>query len=281
MTTTRTQPIIFAKAGIQPGGAGIASLDPRFGGDDGRLPDEPSARCLRSRAQRGVTLIEVLVTMALVALMSGGAFLGIGALRNARLRESSTLLAGAIRVAYNHANATSRTTRLVLDFAARTISVEDSPGRMMLQTGDRTGGAAAATDLEREVVEASEEILEGPRKPRAQFSPIKSLLGFEYQSGGGEAKKPLAEGIYFRRVEVEHEEEPVLEDRVYLYFFPGGLAERAAVQIQQGEGEVDEDDVITVLVSPLTGKTSILGGSIDMPRPMSDEDASERMDTGF
>ena len=51
--------------------------------------------------------------------------------------------------------------------------------------------------------------------------------------------------------------------------------------IQKGEGEVDEDDVITVLVSPLTGKTSILGGSVDMPRPESDDDASERRDTGF
>lgn len=38
---------------------------------------------------RGVTLIEVLVAIALVALLFGGAMMGLGAIGSARLREAT------------------------------------------------------------------------------------------------------------------------------------------------------------------------------------------------
>ncbi len=230
--------------------------------------------------QRGTTLIEVLVAITLVVLLSGGMYVGIGGLSSARLRESSTLIAGAVRVAYNHANATSRPTRLVFDIGERTISVEDSEGRMFVQSGDRTGGAAAATELEREIVAETEEILEGPRPARPSFQPVKKLLGFDPDKPG--AGKTLASGIYFRQIEVAHDDDPATSERVYLYFWPGGQTERAAIQVQKSNGDdVANSSIITVLVAPLTGKVTLVGGAVDMPRPIRDEDISEREDTGF
>jgi len=229
--------------------------------------------------RRGVTLIEVLVALAIALLLAGVAFIGLGGLSSARLRQSSTLIVGAVRVAYNHANATSRPTRLVFDFEAETIAVEDSEGRMYLQSGDRTGGAASTTDLEREVVAESEEILDGPRAARPSFQPVKKLHGFSHRGREGVAMKQLASGIHFRQVEVGHEDEPVTDERVYLYFWPGGQTERAAIQIQKDEGsDAEDNDIITVLVRPLTGKTEVVGGPVDMPRPVTDEEASERQD---
>ena len=225
-------------------------------------------------ARRGVTLIEILVTLAIIALMAGGAFMGLGALSSARLRESSTQVSGAIKLAYNHANATSRPTRLVFDFESKTIAIEDSEGRMLVQSGDRTGGAAAATELERELQEESEAIIEGPRAPRPSFSPVQKILGFEHDDG--ESFKRLREGVGFRLIEVAHEDEPITEGRAYLYFWPGGMTQNAAVQIQKD----GDDDIITITVSPLTGKTRILDGAVEMPRPRGDAEASEREDSG-
>jgi general secretion pathway protein H len=231
------------------------------------------------RSQRGVTLIEVLVALSIAAMLAGVAFIGMGGLSSARLRESSTLIVGAVRAAYSHANATSRPTRIVFDFEAETIALEDSVGRMFVQNGDRTGGAAAATDLEQEAVAESEAILEGPRAPRPTFQPVKKILGFEHDDSKGVAMKQLATGIHFRQIEVAHEDEEATTDRVYLYFWPGGQTERASIQIQKGE-ETDAEDheIITVLVSPLTGKTAVVGGPVEMPRPRTDEEASERQD---
>ncbi|HHH30802.1 MAG TPA: type II secretion system protein [Polyangiaceae bacterium] len=240
--------------------------------------------------QRGVTLIEVLVTIAIVAMATAGILFGVSTLSSARLRESAVLVASAIRMGYNHANAKSRTTRMVLTFGesdpnaknSPRITLEDSPGRLFLQSGDRTGGAAAATEAEAAAIEAAEEILEGPRKARPSFSPIKDLLGFEHENPSlPPATKLLGSGIYFRQVEVEHEEDPIFEDRAYVYFFPGGMAERAHVQIQKGSGDADDADIMTISVAPLTGKVEVLSGAVDLPRPLTEEDLSEREDTGF
>jgi len=242
-----------------------------------RTARRPAVR--RARPRRGVTLVELLVAVSLVVLLAGGMYVGIGGLSSSRLRESSTLIAGAIRVAYSHANATSRPTRLVFDIGARTVAVEDTPGRMYVQSGDRTGGAEAATELEREIVADTESILEGPRPKRPSFQPVKKLLGFEPDNPGG--GKTLSKGIYFRQIEVAHDEEPATSERVYLYFWPGGQTELAAIQVQKGnEPDVPDGSIITVMVAPLTGKVSIVGGPQDMPRPMTDEEMSEREDTG-
>ena len=46
-------------------------------------------------------------------------------------------------------------------------------------------------------------------------------------------------------------------------------------------GQETEDAVMTVLVSPLTGKTELRKGKASMPRPRDDAEESEREDTGF
>ena len=46
----------------------------------------------------------------------------------------------------------------------------------------------------------------------------------------------------------------------YLYFFPQGYTERAQITVRQGK------NVWTLLVSPLTGKTSIVDGEPEVPK---------------
>ena len=124
----------------------------------------------------------------------------------------------------------------------------------------------------------AEKIVEGPRAPRPSFRPVKKLLGFDTE---GKGAKHLASGVYFRHIEVEHEDEAVRDGRVYIYFWPGGQTERAAIQLQKGNvDEVADSAIITVLVSPLTGKTKVLGGALEMVRPRNEEEASEREDSG-
>ena len=124
-----------------------------------------------SNGRRGVTLIEVIIVLALLALVSGTAMFGIGALGTARLRQSATLVTSAIRVAYNHASQSGKPTRLVFEFETRSVSIEQARTRHFVKTWDRTGGAEAATEAERDALSEAEAILEGPRAPRASFEP--------------------------------------------------------------------------------------------------------------
>jgi general secretion pathway protein H len=220
-----------------------------------------------------MTLIEVLVTLAILTLVSGLVILGSGAASGARLKRGTTQVAGAVRIAYAHATATSKTVRLVFDFEERKIALEEADGLHLLKK-EISGGAEAATELELLSQEAAAHVIEGPQAPRATFTPVKAL-GFPIEG------KELPTGITFWQVETGHQEEPIGEGRAYLYFFPGGQTENAAVQVRvTNSEESDEASYMTVIVAPLTGKTKIHRGRVTMPAPRDETEASEREDTG-
>ena len=248
-----------------PGGARRRGGPPPAGG-----PPAPP------RGERAMTLIEVLITVALIAVVTGAAVMGFGVREQAKLRRSAVLIAGAVRIAYGHANATSKTVRLVFDFDGRTVMLEESSSPLLLVKGEKTGGAAAATEAEREAIEAGESLLKGPQPPRPTFEPTRA---FGWTPEEGQPGKALESGIRFLAVETAHNEEAEDSGRAYLYFWPGGQTERAAIQLVKGSSEGDEhpdEDVMTVVVSPLTGKTVIKKGKVAMPRPRTDAEESDR-----
>lgn len=233
---------------------------------------------VRRRGQdRGVTLIEVLVVLAVVTLLTGLTMLGSGAADSARLRRSSVLIASAIRVAYGHANATAKVVRLVFNFDQRTVGIEESSGQLSLDKNESAGGAQAATQAERKAMDEADQILKGPRAPRPSFRPVKT---FGFSVDKGLIGKPLERNIRFLQIETAHQDKPQTTDQAYLYFWPGGQTERASVQLSVGGSTLDAD-VVSIVVSPLTGKADIKKGRVSMLRPRDDIEESERRDTGF
>jgi general secretion pathway protein H len=236
------------------------------------------SRNTNTKRLRGVTLVEILITLTVIALLGGVSILGMGVIESARLKRSAILVSSAVRTAYAHANATSKTVRLVFDFESRTVSIEESSSRLAIEKGDVAGGAAAATEAEREAQEEAERILKGIRPPRPQFAPAKA---FGFDPDTGKSGKELESGIRFLQIETGHQDEPEVS-RAYLYFWPGGQTERAAIQLVRGRPgqEPEEDDIMTVIVHPLTGKTELKKGRVTMPRPRDESDESERDESG-
>ncbi len=240
----------------------------------------PAHRPGSRASRRGITLIEVLISLAVAGLIAGIGILGVGAQQSARLRGGAVLVAGAVRTAYSHASGVSKPLRLVLDINERQVTLEESSSTLTVTKNDRSGGAAAATEAERAAVEESESILKGPRAPRPSFTPTKA---FGFNPDEGKSGKGLPFGVRFVQVETGHEDEPATDDRAYIYFWPGGQTERAAVVLTTAgkDEEPTDQNSMTVLVHPLTGKTEIKKGILKMARPRSDQEESEREDSGY
>lgn len=239
-----------------------------------------SAKAYGARVvQRGLTLVEVLIVMAIVALIMGAVVIGSGQLSGSRMRHSSTMIAGAIRVGFSRASATSKSVRLVMDFTENEIWLEEGDQPMLVQSKDLTGtgGAAAATNAEKQAVEESSRIVKGPTAPRTSFKEI-DAMGL-VASTPGKGHKPLERGIKFREVQTAHDDEPRTEGRAYLYFWPGGQTERASIQLRIGDSK-EERDALTILVAPLTGKATVKDGAVALAKPTDDREASEREDPG-
>lgn len=226
----------------------------------------------RRATKRGMTLIEVLIAVALIALLTGSIVFGSGMLSSSRQRGAATLVVSAVRTALTAANTSGRAVRIVFDLEKHRLWLEQSSSGQMLRekpgtTKDTAAGAAAATDNEAAAQKEAERILEGPKAVRPEFKP----MGKTDADG-----RELGAGIEFRQVQTQHDEEPVTSGRAYLYFWPGGETERAAVQVHR-KGATDEDDALTVMVSPLTGRANIVRGRQNLPEPrFSDEEYTER-----
>jgi general secretion pathway protein H len=218
---------------------------------------------MRGARERGITLVELLVTIALIALVTTSVLFGSGAVANSRMRGATTMIAGAIRVAYSRASATSRPNRLVFDIDGSKV--------------DTTGGAEAQTQEERDAIEQAQRIVKGPQAPRATFRPVKALGFDEADSGGG---RSLGKGVKFHRIETGHSPDGQTTGRAYLYFWPGGRTERAAIHITT-EGANGPDDGITVIVSPLTGRVRTVKGGKSLEPLRDDGTSSEREETSF
>jgi len=234
---------------------------------------------LRRAKARGLTLIEVLVVMAIVALIMGAVVVGSGQVGSARLRHSSTMIAGAIRVGFSRSSATSKSVRLVMDFTENEIWLEEGDQPMLVQSKDvtGTGGAAAATVAEKQAIEEGGRIVKGPTAPRTSFKEIEPM-GLA-ASAPGKGHKPLERGIKFREVQTQHDEEPRKDGRAYIYFWPGGQTERASIQLKVGEAN-EEKDAITLMVAPLTGKVTVKDGAVALPKPSDERGLNEREDPG-
>jgi general secretion pathway protein H len=234
---------------------------------------------LRARlraAGAGLTLVEILIVLALIALFSAVLIAGSGQVSGAKLRKSATMVSAAVRVAYTRATVSSRSVRLVLDFEQKSMWMEEADAPMLVRTGDTTGGADPVTAAEQQAVAEGERIVKGPQAPRPHFRPVSMGIVAGAESKG--QAKELPSGIKFRSVQAAHDTEPRTEGRAYLYFWPGGMTERAVVQVVAGDKA--DADVLSVMVSPLTGSTLVKNGPQELKLPTDDRESSEREDRG-
>jgi general secretion pathway protein H len=229
----------------------------------------------RSSAQRGVTLLEVLIVVALIGVLAGAVVFGSGMVGGSRMRAAGMLLVTGVRIGLTRANSTGMPVRMVMDLDTDRVILEESATRTMLRMKEEEqntgGGAEAATEAEKKARSEAERILEGPRAPRAQFKPVAQ---FGFDADDPNQGRLLGQGVHFRQVQTQHDGQPRSEGRAYLYFWPGGGTEHAAIQLVRD----GDDEGITVIVSALTGRAKIERGKVELPEPRSDGDYSERED---
>jgi general secretion pathway protein H len=236
---------------------------------------------LRRRAhQRGLTLVEMLIVLLIVTLILAGVVMGTGQLAGAKLRKSATTITGLIRVAYVRATVTSRSERIVFDLDNNKFWLEESDQPMLVQSKDTTGtgGADGVTAAEKQAIAEKERVVKGPQAPRPPFHAVKPGIYAATDNQGG-SDQALPFGIHFRSVQTNHDDEARSKGRAYLYFWPGGLTERASIVLRKGDS-LNETDAMTLVVSPLTGAVKIKPGSVSLPVVTDEKDLSERVDRG-
>lgn len=224
----------------------------------------------RHQSREGMTLIEMMIVVIIVAIAATGLSYGLGALERTQLRSASMRVGAAARYAYNRSIARGTTVRLLFDLEQHTITFEEAHGRITL---------ARATDSRRQEMEddgndiagvdpwaAASARLEDTLRPSFGASPFQVMEGRRY------ATQPLADGITIERLITPHEPEPRESGRGAIYFFPGGQTEHAVLWLSDGG-----DRVFSVELHPLTGRARVRDHAWT-PDELLDEGSSEVRD---
>jgi general secretion pathway protein H len=223
--------------------------------------------------QRGLTLLEVLVVVALIALLGGMAMFGTGMLSSSRLRTSAVLVVSAVRQAQARANAIGRSTRLIFDLDQQRIELEEAVSRGQVRVESEPSVEEQARELSDSVRSEAERVVEGASPPPARYRPAARFAADMGADDAGNGRE-LGRGVRFRQVHVGRDDEPALQGRVALYFWPGGQTEHASVQLERDE----RDSGLTVLISALTGRARIERGRVELSMVRLDSDGSERQE---
>jgi general secretion pathway protein H len=254
--------------------------------------------------QRGFTLIEMLIVVAVMGVMIGAIAVGFGTTRVAQLTRATNQVAATIRYGFDKARTTGEHYRLRVDLAAGTFTLQKADGAMYLPATDRRDGKLVVADdddlrdRERRDERASEgffrslqaqvfgvggappvaardagaALASGATVPRAR-PPLFDSFSEENAIAGLSAPIELPEGTRVLWVRTADDLEPVTKGEAYLYFFPSGRTQLAHI----GVADVEGTQRYTIKVQPLTGKVTIVDGEERLELPSDPEDAEDAL----
>ena len=200
-----------------------------------------------------MTLIEILMVIAIMAIVVAGASFGLRSVRKTHLRSAAVRLVAACQYAYHRAVTQGTTVRVALSLDEHTLALEEAHAGVVLggEDEDDSGGLDPWRAAEARIGGTlTTSIGESP------FAPIKTLDGDtieKYQA------KPIGDGVRIARLTTPHTREPVESGLDGIYFFAGGRTEKAAVYLADDDNEI----AYTVTINALTGQAKVLKGNVD------------------
>lgn len=206
---------------------------------------------LTRRHARGFTLIELLIVIAVMAAMAAMIGPGLASMTGANARKAAGELAGSMRALFDTAALRHATCRMVLDVDERVWWAECAPGRTgIARDPERTPDRPVLTDAELE-----------ERFPEERDAEVRRLLAgtqFGVYQDRLVKKRELPGRTAFGEVRVEGRRDAITKGVTYVYFFPGGQAQRAYVPV------VDGDNLYTIVLEPFTGRARVVPGPVEV-----------------
>jgi general secretion pathway protein H len=224
---------------------------------------------LRRSASSGFTLLELMIVLGIVAGLSLILVWGVRKGRKSDLRNDVNTARSALKAAFDRSAATGAAHRVIFDLEQESFRIERCEGEMILRRSTDEAEAQEAAQLEQRKLELLGQDFQDQAKQQSMAGgqPVAEIPALIQTSGlpacapaqgrvGRVVELARGKGVKIEKVWVAHLEEAVTEGQVVIHFFPPGWAERAIVEIGDGE------DSYSLVVEPLTGRIKMERGEI-------------------
>jgi general secretion pathway protein H len=195
----------------------------------------------------GFTLVELMIVLAILGLLGAMVVPAVESTTGANARKAAGELAGAMRYMFDTAALRHATCRLALDLDKRSWRAECAPG---------PAGIASDPGREREDADRLAERFPDEQDPEVRRLLARTTFGRFEDRLVKERALPGHTG--FGPVHVEGRRDALEAGTAYVYFFPGGQAQRAWVPV------VDGSYRFTVVVEPFTGRARVVPGVVEV-----------------
>jgi general secretion pathway protein H len=184
------------------------------------------------RKNQGMTLIEILVALSIIAVVSAIALPTITNIFGENIKSSSRKLAGTIKYLFNQAIIKNRTMRLAYDFKTNTYWAEIADEKYLIEDEEEKEFYSSDDDEDKD----------------EDFQQIKTKLI---------KPRKLDSGVEFKSVYSMFKEEMIEDGRAYTHFFPGGFAEATVIHLESGK------KVFSLVIEPMLGMAKIYDYFVD------------------
>jgi general secretion pathway protein H len=231
-------------------------------------------------AARGFTLIEVMIVLAIIALVTVLSVVGLRSFAKTDLRNTASRMAGAIRYLFDRASTTGKVHRLVLDFdnGKYWAEVSDDPfiipgGKETDETRQKEAEKAAKEEEAKREAEEKEKFfgtqaipskyLPKPFVPkRAKFGTFREMVV---------RPSTLKSTVLLNDIYTPRLAKPLAAGQGYIYFFPLGMTEAAIVHLSDAKRET----FYSLVVHPLTGRVQVKSSFVEPPLDEQVDDAGK------
>jgi general secretion pathway protein H len=202
----------------------------------------------RGARQRGFTLIELMVVIAIAAVISAAALPALRGVSGANAKQAAGEVAGSLRYLFDTAALRHTTCRLALDIEKHAFWPECAPRAVTLARQDEP------SRVSRELEERFPDEKDPDRRrlmAQTRFGAFDDRLA---------PHRTLPGSTTFGPIRIEGRSQAIEEGVAYVHFFPGGQAQRAFIPV------VDGDLVFTVVLEPFTGRARVVAGKVEADR---------------
>lgn len=211
--------------------------------------------------RKGLTLIEIMIVVALVAAMMAIAIVGLGVVGQSDVQGEALRLSSLVRYTFTNAATSNSTLQMKLNFDDNTFTVE----KLELSGGlsdDELRGTTMKSIMSKEKFDTDDEDDRGRRMDdedtrfgTVQRTTIEDMFFDEEDT-------ILADGVYFIGLMTSHHDEIQRDGIGTINFFSNGFVERSVIFLgdEAARDGLDEGVFYTITVSPLTGQSSVTPG---------------------
>ncbi|MFB6265218.1 MAG: Tfp pilus assembly protein FimT/FimU [Bradymonadaceae bacterium] len=222
----------------------------------------PHRRTRAPISAAGMTLVELLVTLAIVAGLMGMSVYSIGVLTNSELRGEAMRLSSAMKYTWTRAAMNNTQYRMVLDLEANTYHTEVADAPVVDETEQKVDSSSSEKYLSEKARRAGRKHRRDQGAESARGGPFAVRSGTSYEQVEQDVveKRSLPEGIQFERVLSASRDEPIRSGRAAIHFFPNGFQQPTIIVLSNGDGAY-----YSLRSEALTGRVHVYGRKIERP----------------